>query len=191
MSDPESASDPKGGEAGRGTQKAATRIGEALLRRGEHLALAESATGGGVCDRLTDVAGASDWLRGAVVAYTVEAKTSLLGVDRALIEREGAVSAACAEAMARGVLVRAGTTWSLATTGFAGPTGGTADEPVGALYVAVACAAGCGPADAKVRVRRRVVEDAADVGRAATKDRMAELALEELLDALDAVDEAT
>lgn len=172
-------------EPGAGTP---TRIGEALRGRGERLAVAESCTGGGVSDRLTDVAGASKWLRAAVVAYTVEAKADLLGVDRGLVEREGAVSAAVAEAMARGALTRTGTTWALATTGFAGPTGGTATEPIGAMHVAVARAAEGGEIDdAKVRVRRHAVEDAADAGRAGTKDRMAELALEELLDAVTEV----
>jgi nicotinamide-nucleotide amidase len=114
----------------------------ALRRRGERLALAESCTGGLVAALLTGVAGASDVLYGGAVTYQDEAKTRWAGVPAALLQTAGAVSSACAEAMARGVREATGAQWALGTTGWAGPGGGTAEDPVGTVYLAVSSAAG-------------------------------------------------
>ena len=113
-------------------------VGSLLGQRGETLAVAESCTGGLVASRVTDVPGASDYLIGAVVAYANEAKIGLLGVDEAIIQQHGAVSEECARAMAQGVREKFGADWGLATTGIAGPGGGTAEKPVGLVYMAVA-----------------------------------------------------
>ena len=109
-----------------------------LLERKETLALAESCTGGLLAHRITNVPGASGVFLAGCVTYANAAKTNVLGVDPALIEQEGAVSASVARAMAEGARDRAKSTHALATTGIAGPDGGTAEKPVGTVYVALA-----------------------------------------------------
>ncbi len=110
-----------------------------LLRESHQtLAVAESCTGGWIAQRLTAVAGASEVFLGGVVAYSNELKAKLLGVDPALLATHGAVSEAVARAMAEGACTRLGAELSVATTGIAGPTGGSAEKPVGFAYVAIA-----------------------------------------------------
>jgi nicotinamide-nucleotide amidase len=101
------------------------------LLRGRWLGLAESCSGGLLAARLTRRPGASEYLAGSVVAYSNRAKTDLLGVDPALIERHGAVSPEVAEAMADGALERFGADVAVSITGIAGPEGGTKEKPVG------------------------------------------------------------
>jgi nicotinamide-nucleotide amidase len=103
----------------------------ASLLEGHWVATAESCTGGLLSARLTERPGASAYVAGGVVSYSNEAKTALLGVDPALIERHGAVSPEVAEAMAEGALDRFGTDLAVAITGVAGPGGGTEQKPVG------------------------------------------------------------
>lgn len=114
---------------------------EALRARGETLATAESLTAGLVCATLASVPGASDCLRGGLAAYATDVKSSVLGVDPALIDRHGAVSAECAAAMARCATRLFGADWAAATTGVAGPTEQDG-RPVGTVFVAVAGPAG-------------------------------------------------
>ena len=109
-----------------------------LQRQGKTVATAESCTGGLIAKKLTDVAGCSDVVAGGAVVYQTHEKTRLLGVDAALIAQNGVVSAVVAEAMAKGALTAFGTDVAIATTGYAGPGGGTEEEPVGTVYVAVA-----------------------------------------------------
>lgn len=111
---------------------------EGLRRRGETLALAESCTGGGIGARLTAVAGASDVFRAGWITYANETKASQLGVEAALLQRHGAVSAEVAAAMAAGALNRSGADWALAVTGIAGPAGGSESKPVGTVHLALA-----------------------------------------------------
>lgn len=106
------------------------------------LATAESVTGGLVAHRLCLVPGASDYFRGGIVSYTDDVKAEQLGVPRELLDRHGAVSEPVARAMAEGVRRRFGTDLAVATTGFAGPGGGTNENPVGTAYVALSHAAG-------------------------------------------------
>lgn len=101
------------------------------LLAGRRLAVAESCTGGLMAARLTERPGASEYVAGGVVAYSNPAKSELLGVDPALIERHGAVSPEVAEAMADGALARFEADVALAITGVAGPAGGTEAKPVG------------------------------------------------------------
>jgi nicotinamide-nucleotide amidase len=106
------------------------------------LATAESITGGLVAHRVCLIPGASDFFRGGAVTYTDEVKHRELGVPKELLERFGAVSEPVARAMAEGVRARFGTDLGVATTGFAGPSGGTEENPVGTAYVGLAHAGG-------------------------------------------------
>ncbi|MBW3534351.1 MAG: nicotinamide-nucleotide amidohydrolase family protein [Gemmatimonadetes bacterium] len=111
-------------------------VAAALERRGLTLATAESCTGGLISKRLTDRAGASAWYVGGVVAYADAVKIRELGLEPAVLEREGAVSEAVARAMAEGVARRMGTDAGIGITGVAGPTGGTEAKPVGLVWYA-------------------------------------------------------
>lgn len=104
--------------------------------RGLTLALAESCTGGLIAHRLTNVPGASEILRGGWVAYTVEMKLEMLKVPARYIETYGVVSSEVASSMASKAREIADTDWAVATTGYAGPSGGTDRDPVGTCYVA-------------------------------------------------------
>lgn len=106
------------------------------------LATAESCTGGLIAHRLTNVSGASGFYAGGVVAYSNKVKETLLGVPPEVLEDHGAVSPETARAMAEGVRQLMGTDYGLAVTGIAGPNGGSAEKPVGLVYIAVARAGG-------------------------------------------------
>ncbi|WP_420454377.1 competence/damage-inducible protein A [Rubrivirga sp.] len=107
-----------------------------LRERGLRLAVAESCTGGAISARLTAVPGASASFLGGVTAYSNESKVDLLGVPAEVIEAEGAVSEPVALALAASARARFGADVGVATTGVAGPTGGTPDKPVGTVWVA-------------------------------------------------------
>src|SRR5947208_789227 len=109
-----------------------------LTKKKQTLAIAESCTGGLLANRITNVAGASAVLLAGYICYENEAKIDILGVDSRLIEDHGAVSESVAKAMAEGARKRAGSTYALATTGVAGPSGGSREKPVGTVYVALA-----------------------------------------------------
>jgi nicotinamide-nucleotide amidase len=117
-------------------------VGQLLRRHAATIAVAESCTGGLIGHRLTDVPGSSAYLLADVVAYNNAVKESVLGVSSATLARHGAVSREVAEEMARGVRRLAGATIGLATTGIAGPDGGTADKPVGTVCLALDSEAG-------------------------------------------------
>ena len=111
---------------------------EQLRARGETVCFAESCTGGMIASALVDHAGASDALSESYVTYSNEAKMRVLGVRAETLETHGAVSAECALEMAEGARRVSGSDWAIATTGVAGPDGGTPEKPVGLVYVGIA-----------------------------------------------------
>lgn len=123
-------------------QSISRQLGEALRARGLTIATAESCTGGALAAALTAVAGSSDYFPGGVVAYSNRVKHTLLGVPWEILNGDGAVSAACASALARGARERLGVDLALATTGIAGPSGAEPGKPVGLVYLALAHARG-------------------------------------------------
>lgn len=114
------------------------QIHHILTERGLRLAVAESCTGGTIASKFTAMAGASAYFMAGVVAYSNAAKCNMLGVDPTLIERHGAVSEEVARAMAEGIRHKANADYAIATTGIAGPTGGSDLKPVGTVWMAVA-----------------------------------------------------
>lgn len=113
-----------------------------LRERGQTLATAESCTGGLIGQMVTEIPGSSDVYAGGWVTYTNAMKTSQLGVHPNIFEQYGAVSRACAEAMARGARERSGADYALSVTGIAGPGGGSAEKPVGTVWVGLASPGG-------------------------------------------------
>ncbi len=116
-------------------QSLAARVVELLTERSQTLALAESCSGGYLADALTDVPGSSRCFAGGVVAYSNEVKARQRGVDPAILEKHGAVSAPVALAMAQGAAERLGADYGISTTGIAGPSGGTPEKPVGTVWI--------------------------------------------------------
>ncbi len=113
-------------------------IGRMLSEKGMTVAVAESCTGGLVASRLTDVAGSSLYFLQGFVTYSNQAKQKTLGVQKELIESFGAVSEEVARAMAKGCLEKSGADIAVATTGIAGPSGGSPEKPVGMVCLAIA-----------------------------------------------------
>lgn len=110
-----------------------TQVGKALQEKGLLLATAESCTGGGVAQAVTDVDGSSAWFERGFVTYSNAAKSSMLGVPAPLIAAHGAVSEEVAAAMAQGSLAHSDAQVAVSTTGIAGPTGGVPGKPVGTV----------------------------------------------------------
>ena len=111
-----------------------------LNQRRETLATAESCTGGLIANCITNVPGASEVFLAGYVTYANNAKSDVLNVDPKLIDKHGAVSEPVARVMAEGARTRAASTYGVATTGIAGPNGGTDEKPVGTVYIALASA---------------------------------------------------
>ena len=149
-------------------------VGRELAARGLTLAVAESCTGGLLGHRLTTIGGSSGYFVGGVIAYSNAVKSSLLGVEAALIESQGAVSLDVAIAMAEGVAARLGADIGVGITGIAGPDGGTLDKPVGLVFIAVAGKAGG-------RVRRCAFEGDRGQIKTAAADAALELLREYLV----------
>ena len=115
-----------------------TVIGRLLLQRHCTMSAAESCTGGHISELITSVPGCSDYYKGSVTSYANQTKENILGVDPKVIAQHGAVSRECVELMAAGVIKALDTDYSVATSGIAGPGGGTPEKPVGLCWIAVA-----------------------------------------------------
>ncbi|MHB1161159.1 MAG: CinA family protein [Chloroflexota bacterium] len=163
--------DPEQGDARIAAR--AEELGRRLRALGLTLATAESCTGGGIADAITDVAGSSDYFLGGVVAYANRVKEQLLGVGADLLATQGAVSEPVALQMAEGVRRLLGADLGVGITGIAGPGGGSAEKPVGLVYIAVA-----GPEGQEVRRYLRSCD------RVGNKRRSVRAALELLLEQL-------
>ena len=111
-------------------------LAEKLVDAQYMLATAESCTGGGIAQALTDISGSSQWFDSGLVTYSNEAKQRLLGVPGELIAQWGAVSKPVAKSMAEGAAGQQGVDVAVSVTGIAGPTGGTKDKPVGTVWIA-------------------------------------------------------
>ncbi len=140
--------------------------------KGLLLATAESCTGGLIVGALTEIAGSSDVVERGFVTYSNEAKTSMLGVPRELIERHGAVSEEVAKAMVEGALARSAADIAVSVTGIAGPGGGSAEKPVGLVHF------GCAT---KAQAARHMEKRFGDVGRSEVR-RLTVLSALELLE---------
>lgn len=159
------------------------RVGESLREGGSSVAVAESCTGGLVGSMLTDVPGSSEYFDRSIVTYSYDAKLEALAVPREILDDEGAVSDTVVRAMARGVRDRAGVEWGVATTGIAGPSGGTDENPVGTVYIAVAHAGEWDTGASWCRSDR----DAFDGTRTEIKRQIAVQALEDLDAAIESI----
>jgi nicotinamide-nucleotide amidase len=118
-------------------------VGEILKQQGRTVVTAESCTGGLIAKSLTDIPGSSAYFLQGYVTYSNQAKTQLLDVPAELIESRGAVSREVAEHMAIGCRAASGADYAISITGIAGPGGGTAEKPVGLVYIGLADADGC------------------------------------------------
>lgn len=114
----------------------AEHVGAALKAKGSLLATAESCTGGGIAEAVTEIAGSSAWFDCAFVTYSYESKVALLGVSQADLERYGAVSEPIVRQMVTGALARSRADVAVAVSGIAGPSGGLPGKPVGTVWIA-------------------------------------------------------
>jgi nicotinamide-nucleotide amidase len=112
-------------------------VGELLKSKKSMVAIAESCTGGMISQQITSVPGSSDWFKGSVVAYSNEIKEKMLGVQGQVLTEHGAVSEQVVRQMAEGVRTIMGTEYGIATSGIAGPDGGTNEKPIGMVWIAV------------------------------------------------------
>ncbi len=128
----------KGYIFGREKDELASVVGQLLVDQQATLAVAESCTGGYLAHQFTQHAGSSAYFQGGIISYANEVKVKQLGVSQDILDTEGAVSDTCVMAMATGARKNLGTTYALATSGIAGPDGGTDEKPVGTIWIALA-----------------------------------------------------
>ncbi len=153
----------------------AEQVGAALKAQGMMLATAESCTGGGIAQALTDISGSSAWFERGFVTYANAAKVEMLGVRLSTLEAHGAVSEATVREMAAGALKHSHADISLAVSGIAGPTGGTPEKPVGTVWFGWALRDG--------EVHARLYHLKGD--RAAVRDQSVRIALDGVLNMLN------
>ena len=112
------------------------------IEKAVSVAVAESCTAGLIASKLTAVSGSSSYFKGGIVAYQNEIKTKILGVSQSIINEKTEVSAEVVKQMANSVLEKFDTDFAIATSGYAGPTGGTNKNPIGTVFIAIASAIG-------------------------------------------------
>ena len=151
---------------------AAASLLHLLRERGLTIATAESCTGGLVAAALTAVPGSSDAVLGGFVTYSNAMKVRMLGVPEGILASAGAVSEACARHMASGALLESGASLAISTTGIAGPGGGSAEKPVGLVYI------GAARSGRGIEVRRHVFPGDRAAVRAASVEAALRLAAE-------------
>lgn len=127
---------------GQDDETLASVVGQLLQQSGQTLSVAESCTGGGLGQMLTQSSGSSSYFWGGIISYDNRVKIHQLGVNEADLNQQGAVSEIVAQQMAQGVKSSLGTDWGLSITGIAGPTGGSEEKPVGLVYIGLAAADG-------------------------------------------------
>jgi len=149
-------------------------LGERLIERGFTIATAESCTGGLIGDIITNVPGASRYFLGGIIAYSNEIKIRMLRVKRETIEQHGAVSEQCAREMVAGITHLFHADMGIATTGIAGPGGGTDEKPVGLVYIAI-------DLQGKISVRRYLFNG----NRGKIKRKIAEQAIRDAIEILN------
>jgi len=154
----------------------AEQIGEVLKERGLMLATAESCTGGGVAQAITEVAGSSIWFERGFVTYSNLSKQQMLGVREATLVQHGAVSEMTVREMVGGALENSGAQVALSVSGIAGPGGGSAEKPVGTVWFA------WGIKNGVTQARRFQI----DGNRAEIRARAVEIALQGVVNMLDA-----
>ena len=166
------------------THNLTEQLAQVLLQHGWMLATAESCTGGMIAANCTDLPGSSHWFERGFVTYSNEAKHDMLGVDSALMAEHGAVSEKVAQAMALGAMRRSLAQVTLAVTGVAGPTGGSADKPVGTVWFSWATPSDAGPTlgAETAWVKTELMHFAGD--RAAVREATVQHSLKTLLDLL-------
>jgi nicotinamide-nucleotide amidase len=123
---------------GREKDELAAVVGQILVLQHASLSVAESCTGGYLAHQFTQHAGSSAFFQGGIISYSNEVKVKQLGVSQEILDQDGAVSENCVKAMATGARKQLGTTYALATSGIAGPDGGSEDKPVGTIWIALA-----------------------------------------------------
>ena len=156
----------------------AAAVGRLLEKREETLAVAESCTGGLLGGSITAVPGSSTYFESGQTVYAYRAKCRELGVSREALDEHGAVSEPVAREMARGVRDTADVTWGVSITGVAGPGGGSADTPVGTVYIGIAYAGPWASGTSSVTVSKHRFEG----DRHAVRTRTVDSALEALLE---------
>ncbi len=150
------------------------KLAARLVAAGQRMTAAESCTGGLIAKTCTDLAGSSDWFDRGFVTYSNAAKSEMLAVPASIIEDYGAVSEPVATAMASGALRHSEAAYAVAVTGIAGPGGGSADKPVGSVWIAVASAS-----------RQQAQLFHFDGDRAAVREATLQKALEMLLELVE------
>lgn len=160
----------------------AETLGTSLQAVNSTLSIAESATGGSICSKVTTVPGASAYFIGGMVTYAYEAKLQQLGVPREELDEHGAVSEPVARSMARGVRDRFDTTWGLSITGVAGPTGGSTETPIGTMYIGIGHAGEWGTETTWTRVHQRIFDGDRESIIAEASETALSLFLDEIVD---------
>lgn len=150
------------------------KIGELLKQKGMTLSTAESCTGGGIAALITSVPGSSEYFKGGIVAYSNEIKKNLLSVSNQTLEKHGAVSQETVIEMVRGAMKSIKSDYAIATSGIAGPGGGSIEKPVGTIWIAVGC-------------KEKIVtkKEEGDLGRAGNVQRTIQDALAMLYEELE------